>query len=159
MSSEFGVTIATPSIMTKDSDKNMEDSDNKDTAKVEDTKSETETSTQETAPNAPQTETVSLEAFQAMQKQLMEAQSRIEHFQKEKDDVLRNSFYEELEKINPKLAEDNKDADLSTLGVILKTAKEVRGNFKTHSADKGSEAIKKENPFEKRYNALTNGWE
>ena len=67
--------------------------------------------------------TVSASDFVAMQEQLSKAQDQLTLMETEKIDIQKAGVLANLKTINPKLAELNKDAELSTLKAVLNSVK------------------------------------
>ena len=79
----------------------------------------------------PSEDTVSMskEEFDAFQKQMVDMKEQLDTSEKEKIEIEKTGLFKELTRLNPKLAELNKTAEISTLKVVLKTAEAIGNNF------------------------------
>lgn len=89
-----------------------------------------------------ETITLSKEDFTDLQLKIVNLQTKVEKSEKEKVKMDRDQKFTELKKLNPKLAELNKNAVSSTLDTVIETAKTLKGQFPSIS-DGDDKPVKK----------------
>ncbi len=105
----------------------------------------------------PDIDTVSIDEYKALQAQMLEMSAKFEVIEKEKTDIQKNAVMAQLKGINPKLAEINKDAELSTLNAVLISANAMNTGFKAHKDDKKDDG-QKELTGAKRWDFSAGKW-
>lgn len=113
------------------------DNSNKDTEKGKDNKDA------KAEAEDPETISLSKEEFATLQSQILDLQKEAEESKAEKDKMQRDHVFSELKRVNSKLAKNNEKANLSTLEVVLETAKSMKGSFANLTMDE-NETSKKE---------------
>lgn len=88
------------------------------------------------------TVTLSKEEFTDWQTKIVDLETKVEKSEKEKVKMERDQKFTELKRLNPKLAELNKNAKKSTLETVIITAKTMKGQFPSIS-DGDAKPVKK----------------
>lgn len=103
----------------------------------------TPSSTQETKVVPPKVEpTVSVEDFVKMQKALEKSESNVASMEADKVESSRKTALASLKRINPKLADMNKDASESTLNAVIMSVESMSKGFQKHHSNKTDDATK-----------------